>query len=419
GVLAQCVNSRTTVSTDFPITFENSVLRGSGNGFRVWNYGASEKAFTVSNCTIECADRAFDIYSNTDDTTYTFTNNLILAAAEDLRDQGGGGTSTVLGSNNFGPQTSATHVFPAALKGSPYPITPTTNTLATGADLAIYDADTGQLYDQESNAVWQAGAGTSTPGVPKFDILGVVRATGTANPGAFEAAVAVAAAATSSLDNNSALHANQLETQAPWIWLYELQTKDEPPQRYRLTNFNQSVEFGLNSTGSPLVYSPAPITHGEVEENTEGSLPTIPITLGHAGPFIGSVMDSSDGFVGQPVRIMLVSSLDISTGRPAVTQNGEVVSASIKSEGIVLQVSAFNLYQLQFPPFVHSRRRCRWIFGSTECGYNVDSPGAGFSTCNKTLANCEERGLDEVAQGFAQNHPERFGGFPGIPRAGR
>ena len=102
-----------------------------------------------------------------------------------------------------------------------------------------------------------------------------------------------------------------------------------------------------------------------------------------------------------------------------MSQQGEVVSAAVKSEAIVLQVSAFNLYQLQFPPFIHSRRRCRWIFGSAECGYNTEVAGAGFSTCNKTLENCEERGDDEVAQGFARAHPARFGAFTGIPRAGQ
>jgi len=343
-------------------------------------------------------------------------NNLVLDADYDFVSSG---TVALSGSNNFGPRVNASFAFPAALQGSPYPITPTTNTLATGADLAIYDADTGQLYDLESNAVWQAGAGTSTAGVPKLDILGVVRGAGSANPGAFEAAAVIAVAVSSTLGNNSALHANQLETQIPWIWLYELQTNEDPPRRYRLTNFTQSVQFGLNASGQPLTYSPAPITHGNVEEGTDGSLPTIPITLGHAGPLVGATMDAADGFVGLPVRIMLVSALDIASGKPAVSQQGEVVSAAVKSEAIVLQVSAFNLYQLQFPPFIHSRRRCRWIFGSAECGYNTEVAGAGFSTCNKTLENCEERGDDEVAQGFARAHPARFGAFPGIPRAGQ
>lgn len=214
-------------------------------------------------------------------------------------------------------------------------------------------------------------------------------------------------------------HANQLEVEAPWIWLYELETKDDPPQRYRMTNFTESVEFGMNTSGEPFVYSPTPIVHGEVEEQADGSLPTITVTVGHAGPIVASTVDGADGFVGQPVRIMLVSSLDLSSATASITQNGEVVAATITAEGISFRISAFNLYQLQFPSFIYARRRCRWIFGSSECGYNVDGVGAGFSTCTKTLDACKERGDDEVSLGLRRAHPERFGGWPGIPRAGR
>ena len=60
------------------------------------------------------------------------------------------------------------------------------------------------------------------------------------------------------------LHRSQLESEAPWIWLYELETLDDPPKRFRLTNFTQSVEYGQNAAGERLRYSPAPIVHGDV-----------------------------------------------------------------------------------------------------------------------------------------------------------
>lgn len=218
------------------------------------------------------------------------------------------------------------------------------------------------------------------------------------------------------LSNIAALHAQQLEVEAPWVWLYELQTTEDPPRRYRLTNNTQAVDFGENAAGDALRYYPAPIVHSEVEEQTDGSLPTITITVGNAGALTGSVLDASLGFVGQPVRIQLVSSLDLANPVPAIRQEGEVVSATVKSDAISFEVSAFNLYQLQFPPFVYSRRRCRWVFGSGECGYDLDASGAAFTTCGKTLENCKERGADELARGLPQLHPARFGGFPGIPR---
>tara|TARA_R110002167_G_scaffold26380_2_gene90867 strand:- start:1829 stop:2506 length:678 start_codon:yes stop_codon:yes gene_type:complete len=215
------------------------------------------------------------------------------------------------------------------------------------------------------------------------------------------------------------IHKNQLESQAPWIWLYELEVAGDPPTRYRLTNFTQSVEYGTASDGTRLVYSPAPIAHGDIQFTAEGGLPTMDITVGVAGPITASTVDAADGYVGQPIRLMLVSSLELENPDAAIVQDGEIISSAAGANSISFRVSAFNLYQLQFPPFVFTRRRCRYIFGSGECGYNTAAAGAGFSTCGKTLTDCEARGVEEASRGLALKHPGRFGGWPGIPRAGR
>lgn len=215
------------------------------------------------------------------------------------------------------------------------------------------------------------------------------------------------------------LHRSQLEAELPFIWLYELQTKDDPPQRYRLTNFTDSVQFGQNSAGEPLIYTPAPIVHGTVEATSDGSLPTLDIQIANTGPMFASTIDAADGYVDCPVRILLVSSLELSNPDAAIIEEGVVQSVAIKRGGIVFKVSAFNLYQQQFPPFIYSRRRCRWMFGSAECGYNASHPLASYVDCNQTVEDCDLRGADEEENGLTRLHPARFGGWPGIPRAGR
>ena len=213
------------------------------------------------------------------------------------------------------------------------------------------------------------------------------------------------------------LHRNQLESEYPWIWLYELQTNATPPTRYRLTNFTQTVRHGQSNLGVPLKYSPAPIIHSDIEDTADGSLPTMTFTVGNAGPMIANTVDGADGFVGLPMTIKLVSVLDLDNPEAAIEQSGEVVSASVTTDGIAFKVSSFNLYQLQFPPFIYSRRRCRWIYGSPECGMNINAAGIGFTSCPRTLTACEERGDDEVARSLPRRHPARFGGWPGIPRS--
>tara|TARA_R110000737_G_C14593127_1_gene487893 strand:- start:513 stop:1187 length:675 start_codon:yes stop_codon:yes gene_type:complete len=213
-------------------------------------------------------------------------------------------------------------------------------------------------------------------------------------------------------------HRNQLESELPFIWLYELQTPDDPPQRYRVTNFTQRVYFGEDSSGNRLRYDPIPVVHGAVEENTEGALPSISITLGNVGSIMASTFDGADGFVGMPFRISLVSSLELDNPAAAIINDGSVVSCSISSEVITLSVSAFELYQQEAPAFLFSRRRCRFAYGTGSCGFDLAAAGipTALLACNGTIEACTERGDDEVSRSRPRLHPLRFGGFPGIPR---
>ena len=218
------------------------------------------------------------------------------------------------------------------------------------------------------------------------------------------------------LSNLTELHRNQLEVEAPFIWLYELETSEVTPRRYRITNFEQRVGFDANSAGERLIYEPAPVVHGDIQQNTEGSLPTITVTVANTGPILGTAFDDADGFVGQPFRIILVSAYELDNPEAALIQDGEVTACSISRDSITLSVSAFNLYQQEFPPFVFARRRCRYSFGTGACGYRTDAVGAAFTDCAKTIEACTARGADETSRGLVAQHPSRFGAFPGVPR---
>jgi len=176
----------------YPVTITNcSIYAPNGAGAIFYNYGASDKAFAVTNCTFTCRTGYIAITGYTNDagftTTYTLTNNLVLAGNPYNTASGGGGVVTLLGSNNFG---GATNPFPAALQGSPYPITPTTSfsTPLGSGDYAVYMGATGALADVEGNDVWQHGIGPAlNSDVPTTDINGVERSGTRCNPGAFEA----------------------------------------------------------------------------------------------------------------------------------------------------------------------------------------------------------------------------------------
>tara|TARA_R110002110_G_scaffold1085_9_gene4447 strand:+ start:4516 stop:5193 length:678 start_codon:yes stop_codon:yes gene_type:complete len=221
------------------------------------------------------------------------------------------------------------------------------------------------------------------------------------------------------LTPSTTAHKNQLETEDPFIWLFEFELPDQT--RYRLTNFTEKVEFGEDAEGDPVVYYPAPITHSGIEQSGEGDIPSLKVTIATGGMFsITSVIDSWGGMIGQRARVIVVSSRELHMGADAaIAEDARIIAAGMNDTAVTVTLSAFNLFKSRLPRFLYSRRRCRWIFGSGECGYNVQAGGAGFSMCGYTLEDCEARGDDEFTNLGVRHHPARFGGFPGIPRGGR
>lgn len=220
-------------------------------------------------------------------------------------------------------------------------------------------------------------------------------------------------------------HKNQLDSEWPFIWLYEIETAEEPEKTmYRFTNYTERVTFNQN------VFYPAPIIHSGINSGSDGSLPTIDFALGNASLEVAPVIDAADGLVGRFVRISVVSLLDIANLDAPIVQEGEIIGSTMDHEKINVSVGAFNFFQSNFPPFAYSRRKCKWLFGSGECGYDVNAPGAGFEGCGITTSSetvaapftleaCNVVGDDEDLIAVTRNHPDRFGGYPAIPPARR
>jgi len=214
-------------------------------------------------------------------------------------------------------------------------------------------------------------------------------------------------------------HKNQMESEWPLIFLYEIQTTDDPPQRFRYAKANERVYHGVNSAGAPIAYYPAPITHSGIIESGSGDIPTIEVNVANLSLELAPRLEAAGGFIGQPAIIRVISALDPENTEGTFRIDLEVVSASMTPLVATFSLGAYNLAKTNFPPYVHTKRHCRWApFGSPECGYILGVGGA-FTTCGFTLEDCRARGDDEVARGLVRQHPKRFGGKPGIPPAGR
>jgi hypothetical protein len=166
----------------------NCVVRVNGGSCLVFE-GSSPYSAQVTNCTFDQSLFGTQVVISYSGASVDFVNNLALSATGSVLNNSVG--ATVTGSNNFGIAAGA---WPAALQGSPYPITATTNTDPGPGHFAIYDAATGALVNVAANTVWQRGVGPSVNSdVPTTGIAGFPRSGATANPGAFAASTALAA----------------------------------------------------------------------------------------------------------------------------------------------------------------------------------------------------------------------------------
>ena len=195
---------------------------------------------------------------------------------------------------------------------------------------------------------------------------------------------------------------DEVVSASPYIWLYEFEIPKDPPTRLRLAKHPTPVEWGTDSSGATLTYSPFPVSHREIKEDSEGSIPTVVIQASNVTLEVQRFLADYD-LVGQEARVMLVRWEDAPNGTPLVDYSFEVLSLEASPLAVTARCGRYNLNRQPFPLGRFRRNFCRWRYKSAECGY-----GGGLASCSKLLDG--DNGCE------AHDNEERFGGFPGLPR---
>ena len=103
--------------------------------------------------------------------------------------------------------------------------------------------------------------------------------------------------------------AQRLESIDPFLWLYEVEVPTTPETRYRFVGqFPEQITFRTN------IYYPFPVSHSVTTETTEGDLSETTLTVTNITKEILTKLELHNGFIGQPVRIMLINRLDLGSG---------------------------------------------------------------------------------------------------------
>jgi len=120
-------------------------------------------------------------------------------------------------------------------------------------------------------------------------------------------------------------------------------------------------------------------------------------------------LEGESGLVGDSASLYVVHSDHLTQTTAEIEESFKITKTSTDSQWISFKLSAPSMLKVAFPTFRYIRNWCRWKFNyptatDVRCGYSGATP---FTACNKTLAECRERG-----------NSTRFGGFPGIPEGG-
>lgn len=211
----------------------------------------------------------------------------------------------------------------------------------------------------------------------------------------------------------------------PLIWLVELEVArpagsgavSTPGLILRLCNHRTAITWPA-SAPSATVWSPFSFTFSPIEQNGEGDLPQVELSIDNSTKVLMRYMHAGAGLEGNYCKIYLVPAGGLGIAYPNHEYQlweMQIATAYANDEAISFRLERANFFARQSPQDRYVAGRCRWAFGSAECGYVINA-AAAYTTCPKTLTGCVARGLDHETRGLPVLHPQRFGGFPGIPR---
>lgn len=203
----------------------------------------------------------------------------------------------------------------------------------------------------------------------------------------------------------------RLQIRTPFVWLWQLtaDTTESATTTFYLARANESI------TWNSILWRPWNMKIGEFRQDGTGDIPTLDLTLDNCTRTLSPYLHVGQGFIGTTARAYIVNTRNLgSSPLDFVFLSFAVQRAAQASQVVTFTLELVNWNSVQIPQDRFSQYRCRWIFGSDECGYVINGVAA-YTTCNKTIPDCVLRGLDMKARGLPQLQPGRFGGFIGIP----
>lgn len=155
-----------------------------------------------------------------------------------------------------------------------------------------------------------------------------------------------------------------------------------------------------------ILWNAYPFNVGSINQDAKGELPSLPVNLA-ASYDIVKYLEDSKGAKNAIVNMYLVHAGHLDDEKPMYEFNFGIKGITVGDETINIDLGADIILLARYPVRTYQKERCQYKrYGDIECGVS-DATMALYPTCNRTLANCRERG-----------NSARFGACPGIPGGG-
>lgn len=209
------------------------------------------------------------------------------------------------------------------------------------------------------------------------------------------------------------------------IWLLELELSKPyrsgmtvvPQVLMRACTYHTEVAWPASSPAMET-WQPYNFSFTAIEQSQEGDLPQLDVSVDNTSRTLMPFLHAGNGCEGNAARLFLVAENGLEIAYPDheyQVWDLTVAGAVANDEAVTFRLERANFFNRMSPQDRFIASRCRFEYGSSECGYVINDVAA-FPACPKTIEACDARGRDERVRGLPVLHPRRFGGFPGIPR---
>lgn len=191
---------------------------------------------------------------------------------------------------------------------------------------------------------------------------------------------------------------NKLFTDSAFVILLELVVPIDDVDPIYVCYNNEDINWNGH------VWQGFPFEVGEVTEDSSGAVPSFDINIDNSSQALTYYVEQSKGARNGEVIIRVVNTKALDLPSCELEEHYSVNDCNMNDNKVIVNVGTSYAPGTRRPIDKYLKNNCRFkTFKGPECACTNNN----FTTCNRTLTACRERG-----------NSKRFGGFSGIDQGG-